>query len=83
MSVPLAAIALGHRNRVTVDWHGAGDEYGPIPVVEIARHRLGSDGQWEFVGSITVRASNDIAELAAALATAARFAATWKAEHGG
>ena len=79
----MSAVALGARNAVHIDWHPSGDEYGPIPVVEISRHRLTADDEWSFVGSITIRATNDLDELANAIAAGARLAATWRAEHGG
>jgi hypothetical protein len=83
MSVPLGAISLGPRNQVRVDWLPEGDERGTIPVIEISRHRLGPDGTWTFVGSVIIRATNDVRELANALDAAARFAERWCAEHPG
>jgi hypothetical protein len=83
MSVPLGAISLGPRNRVHVDWLPSGDAHTAIPAVEISRHRLNPDDSWQFVGSIVIRATNDVRELANALDAAARLAHTWCTEHPG
>jgi hypothetical protein len=69
--IPLAVVSLGSRNEIHVTWLPSGDEHTRIPSLEIARHRIGPDGSRSFVGSIIVRASNDIRELASALDTAA------------
>ena len=82
-AVPLGSISLGPRNRVNVDWLPEGDDRTAIAAVAISRHRLNPDGSWGFVGSIVVRASNDVRELANALDAAARFAERWCAEHPG
>ena len=82
-SVPLGAISIGPRNRVRIDWLPDGDGFTATPVVEIARDRLGTDGDWTYVGGIAIRATNDVRELANALDTAARFAERWCAEHPG
>ena len=80
--VPLATIALGHRNQLRVTWRPAGDDRSTVPVLELGRYRL-ADGQWSFVGVTVIRASNDVDELANGIAAGARLAATWRAEHGG
>jgi hypothetical protein len=81
--VPLGAISIGSRNRVRIDWLPEGDGHTATPVVEIARDRLGTESDWTYVGGITIRASNDLRELANALDTAARFAERWRLEHAG
>lgn len=82
-TVPLGAIALGHRGRLRIAWHPNGDDYSSIPSLELARERLDDSGEWRFVGATIVRATSDIRELANAIDAGARFAERWRDEHPG